>query len=91
MPSKADKDLIATARERYKLAQEAEREIRREAKIDLEFAAGNQWDQADVHLLNLQRMNPDCGLYRKFSEKVTEMRRNPPPPDWDGVTSFEEK
>ena len=50
-----------------------------------------QWDQADVHLLNLQRMNPACGLYRKFSEKVTEMRRTPPPPGWDGVTSFDEK
>jgi hypothetical protein len=45
--SKADKDLIATARERYRLAEEAEREIRREAKIDLEVAAGNQWDDAD--------------------------------------------
>ncbi len=45
--SKAEKDLIATARERYKLAEEAEREIRAEAKIDLEFAAGNQWDADD--------------------------------------------
>lgn len=45
--SKAEKDLIATAKERYKLAEEAEREIRREAKIDLEFAAGQQWDDAD--------------------------------------------
>ena len=46
--SKADKDLIATAKARYKLAEEAEREIRKEAKIDLEFAAGQQWDPADV-------------------------------------------
>jgi hypothetical protein len=52
MASKADKDLIATARERYKLAEEAEREIRREAKIDLEFAAGNQWDDADMRQRN---------------------------------------
>ncbi len=50
-----------------------------------------QWDQADVHLLNLQRMSPECRLYAKFSEKVTQMRRNPPPPDWSGVTSFDEK
>ena len=50
-----------------------------------------QWNQADVLLLNLQRMNPGCGLYAKFCEKVSELRRNPPPPDWDGVTSFDEK
>ncbi len=50
-----------------------------------------QWDQVEVQLLNLQRMNPGCGLYRVYADKVTEMRRNPPPADWDGVTVFEEK
>ncbi|MGA7238558.1 MAG: portal protein, partial [Bryobacteraceae bacterium] len=50
--TKADKDLIATAKERYKLAEEAERDIRKEAKIDLEFAAGNQWDAEDARLRN---------------------------------------
>jgi adenylate cyclase len=50
-----------------------------------------QWDQADVNLLNLQRMAPERGLYRKFSEKVAELRRSPPPPDWDGVKTFDEK
>jgi adenylate cyclase len=54
------------------------------------YRAG-QWDHVDVNLLNLQRMTPDCGLYKLFSEKVTEKRRNPPPPDWDGVTMFDEK
>ncbi len=51
--NKAERDLIATARERYKLAEEAEREIRREAKIDLEFAAGNQWDADDMRRRNM--------------------------------------
>jgi adenylate cyclase len=50
-----------------------------------------QWDHVDVNLLNLQRMKPDCGLYKIFSEKATEKRRNPPLPDWDGVTMFDEK
>jgi adenylate cyclase len=50
-----------------------------------------QWDQVDVCLLNLQRMNPPCELYRVYSEKVAEKRREPPPPDWDGVTAFDEK
>jgi adenylate cyclase len=50
-----------------------------------------QWDQAEVNLLNLQRMHPERELYRAYAEKVAEKRRNPPPPDWDGVTAFDEK
>jgi len=50
-----------------------------------------QWDQAEVGLLNLQRMNPDCALYRLYSGEVAAKRRNPPPAGWDGVTVFDEK
>jgi adenylate cyclase len=50
-----------------------------------------QWDQCDVSLLNLQRMNPGCELYRAYAERVAEKRRSPPPPGWDGVTVFDEK
>ncbi len=52
---------------------------------------GQHWDQADLNLLNLTRMNPDCGLYRVYAERVAEKRRAPPPPEWDGVTAFDEK
>ena len=50
-----------------------------------------QWDQVEVSLLNLQRMNPECGLYQMYAEKVAEKRRDPPPAGWDGVTVFDEK
>jgi adenylate cyclase len=50
-----------------------------------------QWDQCDVNLLNLQRMKPNCELYKAYAEFVVERRRNPPPADWDGVTAFDEK
>jgi adenylate cyclase len=50
-----------------------------------------QWDQCDVNLLNLGRMNPACELYRAYAERVAEKRRNPPPAGWDGVTVFDEK
>ena len=50
-----------------------------------------QWDQADIALLNLQRMSADCELYRIYAAKVADKRRNPPPQDWDGVTAFDEK
>ena len=50
-----------------------------------------QWDQVELQLLNLRRMNPDFYLYELYSERVAEWRRNPPPADWDGVTAFDEK
>jgi adenylate cyclase len=50
-----------------------------------------QWDQADADLVALQRMAPDCELYKVFAGKVAEKRRSPPPSDWDGVTVFDEK
>jgi adenylate cyclase len=50
-----------------------------------------QWDQVEVSLLNLQRMNPDCYLYKLYASEVVAKRRNPPPAEWDGVTVFDEK
>jgi len=49
------------------------------------------WDQADVSLLNLQRMNPDCALYRIYSERIVKYRKKPPAREWNGVTKFETK
>ena len=50
-----------------------------------------QWDQVEVNLLNLQRMNPASELYRVYAALVTDKRRAAPPQDWDGVTAFAEK
>jgi adenylate cyclase len=36
-------------------------------------------------------MNPNCGLYAVYLQKIRDKRRNPPPADWDGVTVFDEK
>ena len=49
-----------------------------------------QWDRAESNLVDLVRMNPTCGLYRAYAARVAEKRRNPPP-QWDGVSAFEEK
>jgi adenylate cyclase len=49
------------------------------------------WDSAEASLLSLQRMNAACGLYGAYLKKIQDKRRNPPPPDWDGVTLFDEK
>ena len=50
-----------------------------------------QWDDAETCLASLMGMNPTCGLYRAYAAKLSEARRAPPPPHWDGVTVFDEK
>jgi adenylate cyclase len=50
-----------------------------------------EWDGAEAGLLHLRSANPACGLYEVYLKKVQQLRRNPPPPDWDGVTVFAEK
>jgi adenylate cyclase len=57
----------------------------------LKHYRGQEWDQAEVALLNLTRMNPDHKLYKEFSERVALMRAHPPGPGWDGVTAFKTK
>jgi adenylate cyclase len=49
------------------------------------------WDQCDLHLLNLQRMNPKKYLYELYSERVASMRLLPFDPEWDGATNFDTK
>ncbi|MBI2769272.1 MAG: adenylate/guanylate cyclase domain-containing protein [Burkholderiales bacterium] len=49
------------------------------------------WDQCDVLLLNLQRMNAKKYLYELYSERVASMRLLPFDPEWDGATNFETK
>ncbi len=49
------------------------------------------WDQAELALLNLKRLDPFCKLYDSYNERVAHYRKNPPGPGWDGVTNFDEK
>ena len=52
---------------------------------------GRQWDEAEIKLAELLRMNPTCGLYRVYAARLADKRRDPPPSHWDGVTVFDEK
>lgn len=49
------------------------------------------WDQADVLMLNLTRMNAKKFLYLMYSERTASMRLLPFDPEWDGATNFETK
>ncbi|MEA3194754.1 MAG: adenylate cyclase [Betaproteobacteria bacterium] len=72
------------------LAPERQEELRLWTQTLRAYRA-QQWDHADVNLINLQRENPQNALYKSFSGIVADRRRNPPPQDWDGVTVFAEK
>jgi adenylate cyclase len=49
------------------------------------------WDQADVQLLNLSRLNAKKYLYQLYADRVASMRHLPFDPQWDGATNFETK
>ena len=57
----------------------------------LKVYRAQDWDQADVLLLNLMRMNAKKYLYQLYSERVASMRLLPFDPEWDGATNFDTK
>lgn len=88
------KDEAVTIYEPLGLESEVDRKVHEELKLwgqTLKAYRARQWDQVELNLLNLQRMNAECYLYKHYSEEVAKHRRNPPPADWDGVTAFDEK
>ena len=76
------------------LEAEADKKLKDEIKLwrdTLKAYRQQQWDQVEVGLLNLQRINPECYLYEMYAKRVAQYRKNPPGPNWDGVTTFDEK
>lgn len=49
------------------------------------------WDLAEVQLINLMRANAKKYLYQLYSERVGSMRLLPFDPEWDGATNFDTK
>ena len=49
------------------------------------------WDRAEVQLLNLRKMVPDRELYELFIERIAHHRSHPPGEGWDGAWTFETK
>ena len=88
------KDEAVTVYEPLGLESEIGESVRRELEVwnsTLHAYRARQWDDAETGLGSLVRMNPTCGLYRVYAAILADKRRNPPPPEWDGVTAFDEK
>ncbi len=49
------------------------------------------WDQCDVSMLNLTRMNAKKYLYKLYADRVNSMKMLPFDPSWDGSTQFDSK
>jgi adenylate cyclase len=73
-----------------RLSAEAASELKTWANFIKAYRA-QDWDAADVLLLNLMRMNAKKYLYQLYSERVASMRMLPFDPEWDGATNFETK
>ncbi|WP_138512848.1 CHASE2 domain-containing protein [Rhodoferax bucti] len=76
------------------IAKKAESAVLEEIKLWTQFLKAyraQNWDQADVALLNISRLNAHKYLYRLYSERVVSMRYLLFDPDWDGATNFETK
>ena len=57
----------------------------------LRLYRSQNWDMAEMQLLNLQKKSPDRKLYATFLERIGFLRQNPPGKDWDGAFTFETK
>jgi Phage P22-like portal protein len=81
--------IVKQALERFELAEEAETEFRRQSAEDLEFVAGNQWNQQAKN--NREAAGLPCYTVNKTAEYLrhitNEMRQNKPTIQVDPVNS----
>jgi adenylate cyclase len=88
------KDTAVRVYEPVGLESEVDKKTHDELKLwhqTLRSFRAQQWDQVEVNLINLQRMNPGSELYKLYAEDVAKFRRAPPPAGWQGVRVFDEK
>ncbi|QNM97355.1 CHASE2 domain-containing protein [Chitinimonas koreensis] len=57
----------------------------------LKLYRAQDWDMAELQLINLRNRQPDCKLYQLYLDRIAAFRQTPPPADWDGVYAFDTK
>ncbi|MBT9507466.1 adenylate/guanylate cyclase domain-containing protein [Rhodoferax sp.] len=72
------------------LTPEQDRELKTWGTF-LKAYRAQDWDQCDLLMLNLLRMDPQKYLYQLYGERIASMRLLPFDPEWDGATNFETK
>lgn len=88
------KDKPVAIYEPLALLSEASKSLQDEVKLFHEVRRlyrKQDWDQAELQLMNLQRMSSETALYGIYTERVIYFRNNPPETDWDGVFVFQAK
>jgi len=73
-----------------RIGAETEAELKTWATF-LKAYRAQDWDQCDLLMMNLLRMNAKKYLYHLYSDRVTSMRLLPFDLEWDGATNFETK
>ena len=68
------------ARDILKLYQEA-----------LKLYRKQNWDLAEMQLINLQKLEPQRYVYDLYIKRIAYFRQNPPGDHWDGVFNYETK
>ncbi|MBI2296337.1 MAG: adenylate/guanylate cyclase domain-containing protein [Betaproteobacteria bacterium] len=57
----------------------------------LRLYRAQDWDQAELQLMNLRKRAPEGHLYEVFAEHIAHFRANRPGANWDGAWTFETK
>ena len=57
----------------------------------LKHYRAQDWDMAELQLINLQKLEPGAKLYKVYMERIEFLRQNPPGENWDGAFTFQTK
>lgn len=73
-----------------RLDEEAENRLKR-FHAALTHYRRQEWDQAEVILMQLRDEEPDRLIYQIYIDRIQVFRKDPPPKDWDGVFTHTSK
>ncbi len=60
-------------------------------KEALKLYRNQNWDLAEMQLLNLQKLEPQRYVYEMYIMRIAYFRQHPPGDQWDGVFNYETK
>jgi adenylate cyclase len=60
-------------------------------KEALKLYRNQNWDLAEMQLLNLQKLEPQRYVYEMYIKRIAYFRQHPPGDQWDGVFNYETK